>query len=135
MQQSVIMRDEYSNIVADCPDHIKRLISVETIQKMLYHLGAQHTEPDWSKNTASLDSEENYYQGREWSRLRSVIQLFGRVATQLPLESCIYITKMLLIMSMDKVIVCTIDVLTAYETAMEHLLDAIPATEWDQFVS
>lgn len=135
VQKSVIMRQEYIHIIADCPEHIKRIMTVETIQKMLYQLGAQNTEAPWSETAPQLDGDDNYYQGRDWSCLRSVIQLFGQVATELPSDSCVYVTKALLIMSMDKVVVCNIDVLTAFETAMEQLLDAIPATEWDNFVS
>lgn len=136
IQTSLIMRQEYCNMVASCPEQVERLLTADRIKVLFIHLGATDIGEtgSHSKLTVSrLDHEP--YEARDWSRLQSFISLLGVIAGQLSLSAADYATQSLIRLSLDKFLICNIELLAEFEYTVQQLATAIPSSRWDSFVS
>jgi hypothetical protein len=135
IQKSSLVRREYCNIIFSCPDQVERLLTTERLEDLFLRLGA--TEEIQYRNSEIPISKLSHepYQDRDWSCLDSFLTLLNMVSHHLSVASATYASHTLLRMSMDKLLIYNIDLLTVYEDAIESLTNAIPSSSWDSFVS
>jgi hypothetical protein len=136
VQPSLVIRQEYSNMVASCPEQVGRLLTVKRLQQLFVRLGAKATDysqPGPELAVSRLDGEP--YEGRDWSCVQSFISLLGVIATQLSVAAVQYATQALVHMSLDKFLLGNIEVLAEFEYTIQQLATAITSSSWDNFVS
>ncbi|PHH88847.1 hypothetical protein CDD83_6973 [Cordyceps sp. RAO-2017] len=131
IQQSAIMRQEFCNIVADCPEQVERLVTPRRLQELFIRLGAhEHIgRQDAGPSVSNLAHEP--YQDRDWSCLQSFLWLLGTISRHLSVPAAQYATQTLLWMSMDRLLICNPDILMEFERAIQCLVEAIPGPSWD----
>ncbi|RGP59090.1 hypothetical protein FLONG3_11295 [Fusarium longipes] len=132
-QKSSLVRQEYCNLLSNCPDLIESHTTPQQLEELLYRFGA-------SSELGQCDSELNLskpsaepYEGRDWSPLSSFLSLLTAISPCMSEDSIVYASQALLRMSMDKFLICDINLLATYEIAIGTLLEAIPQTGWDTF--
>lgn len=131
---SVIMRHEYCNMIADCPEQVERLLTPERLQELFIRLGAAEDLKDEGCELTLSKLGHEPYQGRDWACLLSFLSLLGSISRQMSVPAAEYAIQILLRISMDRFLLCSIDALMVYEEAIQRLADAIPTTSWDSFV-
>jgi hypothetical protein len=135
IHKSRLMQQEYCDILSHCPQHIERRVTPERLEELFLRLGAAEELKTRGEALTLSKAEGDPYQDREWSCLRSFIGLLGHMAPHMSLPSVKYAAETLLRMSMDRFLICTVDVLIEYEKTILSLLDAFPSSSWDSFVS
>ncbi|KAH6605616.1 hypothetical protein Trco_004769 [Trichoderma cornu-damae] len=133
IQRSSLVRREYCNIIHSCPSQVEQLLTPRRLEELFLRLGA--TDEIKFRNSEIPVSKPSHepYQDRDWSCLESFLTLLNKVSRHLSVVSAIYASHALLRVSMDKVLICNIDLLTAYEEAIQSLTNAIPSSSWDSF--
>ncbi|KAG6037240.1 hypothetical protein E4U41_005246 [Claviceps citrina] len=132
LQPLIIMRQEYCNMIASCPEQVDRLLTAERIRQLFILLGAR--DLGCSKSELSVSNvDEEPYENRDWSCLRSFISLLGLIADHLSVPAAMYAAQTLIQLALDKFLICNIDVLSAFEHAIQKLTAAIPNPFWDTF--
>ena len=135
VQKSRLMQQEYCDILSHCPRNIERRVTPERLEELFLRLGAAEELKTRGEELPLSKAEGDPYQDRDWSCLRSFIGLLGQMAPHMSLPSVKYAAQTLLRMSMDRFLICTVDVLTEYEKTSLSLLDAFSSSSWDSFVS
>lgn len=133
---SIIVRQEYCNMVASCAEQVERLLTPERLRQLFTRLGAQDTRESGlhpELTVSRLDREP--YEGRDWSCLQSFISLLGLIARHLSVQAAEYATQTLLRLSLDKFLICNIQVLAEFEYTIQELIGALPSPLWNNFVS
>lgn len=133
---SIIVRQEYCNMVASCAEQVERLLTPERLQQLFTRLGAQDTRESGlhPELTVSRPDREPY-EGRDWSCLQSFISLLGLIARHLSVQAAEYAAQTLLRLSLDKFLICNIQVLAEFEYTIQELIGALPSPLWNNFVS
>ncbi|KAL6806520.1 hypothetical protein GGI42DRAFT_321421 [Trichoderma sp. SZMC 28013] len=133
IERSSLIRREYCHIIHECPNQVERLLTPERLEELFLRLGAGDDAKfrDGEITVSKLTNET--YQDRDWSNLESFFTLLGMVSGHLSAASAIHASHTLLRMSMDKLLIFNIDLLTVYEDAIESLVNAIPSSSWDSF--
>ncbi|KOS20062.1 hypothetical protein ESCO_005709 [Escovopsis weberi] len=133
VSRSSLARIEYCNIVADCPEQVAQLLAPERLRALFLRLGASdELESPAAELTVSRPSH-NPYQDRDWSCVASFLSLLDAVADSLSTASAVYAIRVLLRMAFDKIVMCSIDLLPAWDAAVNRLASAIPPALWDSF--
>ena len=135
IEKSILMQQEYCHLLSCCPEYIESHVTPERLKDVFFRLGARG---DFTTRDAELELIKQTvepYNNKDWSCLRSVLGLLGQISTQLPPASLAFCLQTLLQLSMDKVLLCTVDLLITYEEAIHQLLDVLPHSSWDTFVS
>lgn len=92
----------------------------------------------------SLDEEvPDYYAGRDWSNLISVLQLIAALCRAgctskvhpLPLPTITFATQLLLQLGLDRLVVENVAVAVSYRAALEGLVESVTEYDWNAFVS
>ncbi|KAM0260629.1 hypothetical protein ACHAQJ_002692 [Trichoderma viride] len=133
IQKSSLVRREYCNIIYSCPDQVERLLTLERLEELFLRLGATDEIRCRDSEIALSKPNHELYQDRDWSCLESFLELLHKVSGHLSVVSAIYASHTLLRMSMDKVLIYNIDLLTVYEKAIGSLTNTIPSSSWDSF--
>ncbi|KID89508.1 hypothetical protein MGU_03555 [Metarhizium guizhouense ARSEF 977] len=131
---SIILRQEYCNMVASCAEQVERLLTPERLRQLFTRLGAQDTRESGlhpELTVSRLDREP--YEGRDWSCLQSFISLLGLIAGHLSVQAAEYATQTLLRLSLDKFLICNIQVLAEFEYTIQELIGALPSPLWNNF--
>ncbi|KJZ79389.1 hypothetical protein HIM_01540 [Hirsutella minnesotensis 3608] len=131
VQKSALIRVEYCNLIIDCAEQTRRLVTSEELQKLFLRLGAHEDLKSKTPGMALLNAEQSPYQDRDWSCLRSFLWLLGTIARHLSIEAVEYALQTLLRMSMDKFLICNLDVHMEFGGAVQCLAEAVPASRWD----
>ncbi|KKO99745.1 hypothetical protein THAR02_08151 [Trichoderma harzianum] len=133
IERSPLIRREYCHIIHGCPDQVERLLTLERLEELFLRLGASDDIKfrDSEITVSKLTNEQ--YQDRDWSNLESFMTLLSMISGHLSAASAIYASQTLLLMSMDKLLIYNIDLLTVYEDTIESLVNAIPSSSWDSF--
>lgn len=135
IQRSSLIRREYCIIISSCHDQVDRILTPGRLEDLFLRLGATDEIKTRDSEIAVSKLNQEPYQDRDWSCLESFLILLSEVSDHLSTESAIYASQILLRMSMDKLLIYNIDLLAAYEEAIEKLTNAIPRSLWDSFVS
>ena len=133
VETSLIVRQEYGNMIASSQAQVERLLSVERLQQLFVRLGARDAERAGSDQTVRKVNHEPY-EGRDWSCLKSFISLLGLIAGQLAVQSAQFAAQTLIRLSLDKFLLCTVELLAEFEYTIQQLVAAIPSPAWDSFV-
>ncbi|KAL7929587.1 hypothetical protein V8C35DRAFT_315206 [Trichoderma chlorosporum] len=133
IERSPLIRSEYCNMLYDCPDQVERLLTSERLEELFLRLGASDDIKFRDSEIPVSKPNHDPYQDRDWSGLESFLALLRIVSTHLSAASAIYASHTLLRLSMDKLLIYNIDLLTVYEDAIESLVNAIPSSSWDSF--
>lgn len=135
VQKSAIIRQEYSAIIAACPEHVSRVLSVERIQQLLFQLGVEDAQDADDTTEPTFSADEEFYKGRDWACLCTYLSLMHTISTAMPLASIVYTIKALMRMAVDQVVLCNIDLLAQFEAALGSLVKMVPVDQWDNLVS
>lgn len=133
-QQSVIIRQEYLQMILDCREQVERLLTPERLQYLFLQLGAAEDIKNGAPEFSVSKLANEPYQDRDWSCLQTFIELLGCISAHLSVPAVRYAVKTLLRMSMDRLLICSIDLLNAYQDSVQGLVNAIPGPSWDSFV-
>ncbi|KAM0474040.1 hypothetical protein ACHAPX_007753 [Trichoderma viride] len=133
IQKSSLIRREYCIIISSCHDQVDRILTPGRLEDLFLRLGATDDIRTRDSEIAVSKLNQEPYQDRDWSCLESFLVLLSEVSDHLSTESAIYASQILLRMSMDKLLIYNIDLLAAYEEAIEKLNNAIPRSLWDSF--
>ncbi|KAG8415555.1 hypothetical protein J3458_009395 [Metarhizium acridum] len=131
---SIIVRQEYCNMVASCAEQVERLLTAERLRQLFTRLGAQDARESGlhpELTVSRLDREP--YEGRDWACLQSFISLLGLIAGHLSVQAAEYATQALLRLSLDKFLICNIQVLAEFEYTIQELVGALPSPSWNNF--
>lgn len=135
VQKSRLIQQEYCNLISNCPEHVQSRVTPERLEELFLRVGANE---ELKKNREELvvsKLEGEPYRDRDWSCVRSFIELLALMSEHLSLPSVKYALQTMLRMSIDKFLICTLDVLNDYENTVHCLLDALLQSSWDAFVS
>ncbi|KAH8126745.1 hypothetical protein FP744_10007280 [Trichoderma asperellum] len=133
IQRSSLVRREYCIIIGNCHDQVERLLTPERLEDLFLRLGATDEIKIRDSEIPISKLNQEPYQDRDWSCLESFLVLLSGASDHLSTGSVIYTSLTLLRMSMDKLLIYNIDLLVAYEEAIEKLTNAIPRSLWESF--
>ncbi|RFU76906.1 hypothetical protein TARUN_5319 [Trichoderma arundinaceum] len=133
IQRSSLVRHEYCSIIYSCPDQVLRLLTPERLEELFLRLGATDEIKFWDSEIPVLKLSHEPYQDRDWSCLESFLILLNMVSGHLSVASAIYASHTLLRVSMDRLLIHNIDLLTVYEEAIQNITNEIPSSSWDSF--
>ncbi|KAL1882067.1 hypothetical protein VTK73DRAFT_2476 [Phialemonium thermophilum] len=133
LERSDSLRQEYVRLLSVCPEQTRRLFTKERMQNLFLGLGAsQDAVGSSSKITGALESDIPYTD-RDWSPLRSVLTLLGKIAGSLNLESNTWAVTILLRLAVDDLIINDVDARKEFSDAMERLILTVSVDSWDHF--
>lgn len=135
VEKSVLMRQEYSNLIINSPMQIPSLLTSEVMERLFLRLGATEASLDHASIVPISRPGDDPYEGRDWSCVESILVVLGLVADRLTAASARCALSILLQMAMDKVVMGKVEVLIAHQRAVESMIDSLPAAEWSSFVS
>jgi hypothetical protein len=139
LAESAHLREAYANLFERCPEQIHRLVDGPFLLGMLEKIGASEEVlamgPEVERRLRTVTEITGAYEGRDWSRLRRLLETLANVANSMDVRAITGAANVLLLMAVDKVVMDNVDILAAYVDAMASLLEAIPQTQWDKFVS
>ncbi|KAF7553031.1 hypothetical protein G7046_g7218 [Stylonectria norvegica] len=133
IQSSSLMRTEYRNLLMNSTEQIERMMTPKRLQELFLRLGASDEIGRRDSELSISRSGQEPYENRDWSCLGSFLILVRDLTPCMSLPSVTYAAQMLLRMSLDKVLIYHIDLLTEYQNAIDILIDAIPGPSWDSF--
>ncbi|GAO14527.1 uncharacterized protein UV8b_04330 [Ustilaginoidea virens] len=138
-QSSAIIRQEYCNMIASCPEQVGRLLTADRARQVFIRLGARDLGPaaaDLAADLAVSSSDDmEPYDERDWSCLKSFISLLGLVAGRLTVRAAAYAAQTLVQLALDSLLISNVDVLCEFEYTIQQLADAIPGPSWNSFCS
>ncbi|KAJ6443972.1 60s ribosomal protein l37 protein [Purpureocillium lavendulum] len=132
-QQSIIIRQEYGDMLWDCREQIERLLTPERLQGLFLQLGAAEDIKNEEAEFPVSKLGHDPYQDRDWSCLQTFLELLSGICCHMSVPAAKFAAQTLLRMSMDRFLICSIDLLSAYEDAVQSLVEAIPGPSWDSF--
>lgn len=134
-QTSRLLAQEYCSIINCCSRQVGSLVTSHQLEQMFVRLGAAD-EAAASENQHTVTRQaEDQYKGRDWCSLIYFLKLLAGIAQHMSVDAICYVTSTLLRVSMDRFLICSMDLLMDYEAAMRNLLRSLPDTRWDSFVS
>jgi len=128
------LRVRYIEILALCPDQVRRHVDTEALCRLFQRLGSRWESTDLSARVEMVPAIGEPYPGRTWSHLGSVLRLLSAVAADLSDQAIAGAVKLLLRLGVDGVVQETVDLALAYRDAMQNLMTAVPLSRWDDFV-
>ncbi|RKP04507.1 hypothetical protein THASP1DRAFT_21042 [Thamnocephalis sphaerospora] len=127
---SMVVRREFGTILASCPEQVGRLVTADRLVELFFRLGARDHDAELSTLCVQrLDDEP--YEDRDWSCLLSFVCLLGVVAGDLSVAAAESATRTLVRLSLDKFLLCNVELLAEYDYAIKKLAEAIPSSSWD----
>ena len=135
IQKSALVREEYCNLIFGSAEQVERLLTPQRLEEMFLRLGASL---DLSQKDSELPlsrSNQQPYENRDWGNLGSLLGLLGSVARFMSLSSAAYAIQTLMRLSVDKMLICHIDLLMDFQKTIDALIETIPRPSWDDFVS
>jgi hypothetical protein len=135
VQPSAFMRQDYCSLIGQSEEQIQRLITAERLKELFERLGAAEGTADRAAEVSLTRLAEEPYKGRDWSCLRTFFTLLSSISSTLAEEPASYAVQTLLRMSLDRVLMSNIELLNEYEYAIQTLVEPIPSSSWNSFVS
>jgi hypothetical protein len=134
-QKSRLVQQEYCNLISCCPGHIQTLVTPNRLDQLFTRLGAAGEAKAQENDLTVTKRLDEQYQRRDWSSLRYLLKLLVVMSRHMSLDALAHAASILMKMSMDRFLICNVDVLMEYEVTIRYLLDGLPAAEWKSFVS
>jgi hypothetical protein len=134
-EPNLSLRNQYILSAALCPRQIHGLVDEEAVCQLFQKLEARWESADLTTRLEMVPARSDPYPGRDWSHLRSVLQLISQMASQMNPEATICATKLLLRLAIDPLVDETMDILLEYQATFETLASSVPQRGWDDFVS
>lgn len=134
-QKSRLVQQEYCNLISCCPNHIHTLVTPNRLDQLFLRLGAAGEAKAQESDLTVTKQLDEQYQRRDWSSLRYLLKLLAIMSQHMSLNALGHAASILLKMSMDRFLICNVDILMEYEATIGYLLDWLPAAEWNPFVS
>ncbi|KZZ93259.1 hypothetical protein AAL_05644 [Moelleriella libera RCEF 2490] len=131
--KSGLARHEYCNMIATCPEQVERILTPDRLKGLFVRLGARDMDRSSKTPDASHHDDWKSYLDRDWALVQSLVSLLGRVADQLSIQSAQYALQTLVQLALDRVVVCNMDLLAAFESTMHALAATVPASGWNSF--
>ncbi|KAF5017984.1 hypothetical protein F66182_10053 [Fusarium sp. NRRL 66182] len=131
--KSIIVRQEYCNLLISCPEQIERSITPSRLRELFYRFGGSFELEQLDSELSLSKPSAEPYEGRDWSALGSFLSLLTVISPYMSQESIVYAAQVLLRMSMDKFLIYDINLLVTYESTIASILEAIPQSSWDSF--
>lgn len=134
-QKSRLTQQEYCGIIDCCHTQTRFLVTPDRLQQLFKRLGASEGALVQGGELAVTRRVDKQYQERDWSSLQYFLKVLARMSKYLSLDAISYAAGTLFRLSMDRFLICNIEILMEFEVTLKHLLDAIPAANWSSFVS
>ena len=135
IQKSPLIRQEYCHMLSNCQEQVEAILTPDRIRNIFERLGADESIETVDSPLDLYRPGDEPYEGRDWSYVRSILQLFTLLADRLPVSSAIYTLQVLLRMALDRIFISNIELLSPLQATIEKLATAIPYSYWDNFVS
>ncbi|KAK6070733.1 hypothetical protein SCUP234_10011 [Seiridium cupressi] len=125
VESDLLLRNQYIKLAALCHEDTGNLVDEELLYHMLEKIGGQEhsTASDRFELSPALP---NQYSGRDWSPLRSFLELLAQIGADLTPEDNVSAIKLLLRLSLDPIITTVAGLRVAYSKAMLALISALP---------
>ncbi|SZF05496.1 unnamed protein product [Blumeria hordei] len=130
-QKSDFLRSAYLNVLRQSACQLQLLIDTELIQQIFVNLGATEQTTDITHNIESVKEIPDYYSRSAWPALRAILQFFTDIAHLLQQESLAYIACLLLRMSIDSIVVETVDLYVTFQQIVCKLCCCTSCDYWD----
>ncbi|KAF4124641.1 hypothetical protein GMORB2_5307 [Geosmithia morbida] len=144
VQKSRLVQQEYVSLLSCCQEHARVRLTPQRLRRLFARLGARGDGDDVEMSDEGEEGggpsplplsnpPQDPYLDRDWSCVRSVIELLGLLSCDLSPESVAFATRTLLRMSVDRFLICSPEVLPEYEYSIQLLVEALPPSSWDSF--
>ncbi|VUC32326.1 unnamed protein product [Clonostachys rosea] len=131
--KSILVREEYCRLLSIHTTHIETLITIERLDQLFYKLGCIEIPRLKQEVLETSMSAEDSYARRDWSNLRSLLELLSVLSGSLSAPALNHAIQMLLKMSIDKFLICNLDLVVEYGRTIEALLGSLPDASWSSF--
>jgi len=136
VEDSRKLRHGYFRLLSVCPDQVRRIVDGDHIDRLFRMAGAsQRAFESPSQATEQELGQVEYYAGKDWSTLRSLLQVLIDTSASQNLGSLERSVSILLRLGMDNIIREHQAVARDYQDAIDWLVAAVPEDSWDNFVS
>ncbi|KAI0019905.1 hypothetical protein F4780DRAFT_401004 [Xylariomycetidae sp. FL0641] len=130
LEKNAQLRAQYSNLIALCSDQTNRLINDMQLYGILERMGG----PKYAREHSRFESSSevaNPYTGRDWTGLKTFLQLLARIAPDLKTANAISAVQLLLRMSLDPIVASTVR--DEHAAALGALVSVLPRSgrRWD----
>ncbi|KAI1002753.1 hypothetical protein K3495_g5450 [Podosphaera aphanis] len=133
-QEDQLLRFSYLNVLVQSPeDQIHRLIDPKIMLRLFHNLKAHPRGTMLSQKIEIINAIPGYYANRDWSKLLSVLNFIERIAGVLHTETRKQAACILLRMSLDSIIIETVDILDSFQKAINSLCKYTLDEGWDDF--
>jgi hypothetical protein len=126
------LRHEYFLLVSASVRQTRR---EDRLYQALAALGASPEAMDVDAPIASRDGIGDGSTTRDWSGLRTILEVLTAISGSIDLGSVTRTTSLLLRLGIDDVVSENCDIANAFSAAIESLLSAVPTGFWNKFVS
>ena len=133
VESSELLRASYCNVVGQSSAQVCRLIVPNVIRSLFERVGASSAA---TATTDKIQPGQNLsapYARRDWSKLRSLIQLLGHIAKDF--QASLYALTLLLRMCCDRVVMHNVDIFDLVQETINRLCRHVPGDSWDSCVS
>ncbi|KAL1895075.1 hypothetical protein Sste5346_005497 [Sporothrix stenoceras] len=127
------LRAEYTAVLRCCPEQVRRFVDAERLLLLFQKLGPRWESIDLSTKLELVPTIHKPYPGRNWSPLRSLLNLVAALADCLSLETVSCAVKILLRLGIDRVVEETPDLLQDYQETVRKLVGRVPSADWNDF--
>lgn len=134
-EPSNVLQISYSNILRASTEQVGRLVVPGVIQKMFQDLGGTAAATTVSEVIHPVQKTSDPYNGRDWTRLCSVVKFLGQASKSLKEQPRIHALCMLLRLAVDRVVSANVDLYDRVQDTTFRLCRSVPNDSWDSFVS
>lgn len=134
-EKSRKLREEYIRLLKVCLEQAGRLIGEYLVDQLFRDVGASETafrSPPQPTGDRGFEETEIYLK-RDWTPLRSVLQVLVKTSPGLSVKSLTRSVTLLLRLGMDDLIHEDQAVARDYDEALQRLVHFVPKSAWDSF--
>ncbi|KAK0729768.1 hypothetical protein B0H67DRAFT_596091 [Lasiosphaeris hirsuta] len=134
-EKSRKLREEYIRLLNVCPEQAGRLVDEDLVEQLFRDVGASEMafrSPPQPTGDKKFEEREIYLK-RDWTPLRSVLQVLVQTSPGLGVESLTRSVTLLLRLGMDELIHEDQAVTGDFDEALQWLVHFVPKSAWDSF--
>ena len=133
VESSEPLRASYCNLIEQSSEQVRRLVVPDVIRNLFEAVGATSASTATTDKIRPVQALSQPYAKRDWSKVRSLIRLLGRVSKLL--EARTYAITLLLRMCCDKMVVENVDIFDLVQESINRLCRYVPDDAWESSVS
>lgn len=129
------LRTEYVKLLSICHMQISRLVTPDRLRQLFANLGATKDIDNLEAAVGFRDEDSNPYTDRDWSRVRSILNLVASTSSYLNPNVLGTGMQILLRFGMDGIALENFGLTQDWRQAAESVARAVPNPAWSTFVS